>query len=64
MATTATMADLRELRVDQVGGLCAPADLRRAYDDYKRGDAGESIPEEDQWRKFERILETVRQVWG
>jgi 5-methyltetrahydropteroyltriglutamate--homocysteine methyltransferase len=23
-----------------------------------------SIPEEDQWRKFERILETARQVWG
>ena len=23
-----------------------------------------SIPEQDQWRKFERILETARQVWG
>jgi 5-methyltetrahydropteroyltriglutamate--homocysteine methyltransferase len=23
-----------------------------------------SIPEADQWRKFERILETARQVWG
>jgi len=23
-----------------------------------------SIPEEDQWRKFERILETSRLVWG
>ena len=23
-----------------------------------------SIPEEDQWRKFERILETARLVWG
>jgi 5-methyltetrahydropteroyltriglutamate--homocysteine methyltransferase len=23
-----------------------------------------SIPEEDQWRKFERILETARHVWG
>src|ERR1700734_646261 len=33
MATTAAMADLRELRVDQVGGLCAPSDLRRAFDD-------------------------------
>ncbi|HEY5067866.1 MAG TPA: hypothetical protein VIJ04_23935 [Xanthobacteraceae bacterium] len=24
---------------------------------------GISIPEEDQWRKFERILETSRLVW-
>jgi len=23
-----------------------------------------SIPEADQWRKFERILETARQIWG
>jgi 5-methyltetrahydropteroyltriglutamate--homocysteine methyltransferase len=23
-----------------------------------------SIPEEDQWRKFDRILETARQIWG
>jgi hypothetical protein len=22
------------------------------------------IPEEDQWRKFERILETAHLVWG
>ena len=42
MSTTATMTDLRKLRVDQVGGLCAPSGLRRVYDDYKRGDAGES----------------------
>jgi 5-methyltetrahydropteroyltriglutamate--homocysteine methyltransferase len=42
MSTTATMTDLRKLRVDQVGGLCAPSDLRRVFDDYKRGDAGES----------------------
>jgi 5-methyltetrahydropteroyltriglutamate--homocysteine methyltransferase len=41
MATAATMADLRNLRVDQVGGLCSPPDLRRAYDDYKRGTASE-----------------------
>src|SRR6202042_931219 len=41
MATTATMTDLRNLRVDQVGGLCAPADLRRTFDDFKRGGAGE-----------------------
>ena len=39
MATTAAMADLRNLRVDQVGGLCAPPDLRRTFDDYKRGAA-------------------------
>lgn len=23
-----------------------------------------AIPEDDQWRKFERILETARLVWG
>src|ERR1700724_4682513 len=42
MSTTATMTDLRNLRVDQVGGLCAPAALRRVFDEYKRADAGES----------------------
>src|SRR5580700_803871 len=41
MSTTATMTDLRKLRVDQVGGLCAPAGLRRVYDEYKRGYVGE-----------------------
>ena len=41
MPTMATMTDLRKLRVDQVGGLCAPPDLRRAYNDYKRGTASE-----------------------
>src|ERR1700758_2295114 len=41
MPTTATMTDLRKLRVDQVGGLCAPPDLRRAFDNYKRGAAPE-----------------------
>src|SRR3984893_9229413 len=41
MATTAAMTDLRNLRVDQVGGLCSPPDLRRAYDDYKRGNTTE-----------------------
>src|SRR3984957_1856103 len=43
MATAATMADLRNLRVDQVGGLCSPPDLRRAYDEYKRGKANEDV---------------------
>src|ERR1700685_2106756 len=42
MSTTATMTDLRKLRVDQVGGLCSPPDLRRAYDDYKRGNSTEN----------------------
>src|SRR4029077_3147291 len=42
MSTSATMTDLRNLRVDQVGGLCAPPALRRVFDDYKRGDASES----------------------
>src|SRR5580658_6596065 len=41
MATAATMTDLRKLRVDQVGGLCSPPELRRAYDEYKRGSASE-----------------------
>src|SRR5580700_5809787 len=41
MSATATTVDLRNLRVDQVGGLCSPPDLRRAYDDFKRGNASE-----------------------
>jgi 5-methyltetrahydropteroyltriglutamate--homocysteine methyltransferase len=31
------MENLRLLRVDQVGGLCATAELRRVYDEYKHG---------------------------
>src|ERR1700684_1028324 len=41
MATTATTEDLRNLRVDQVGGLCSPPDLRRSFDDFKRGNVSE-----------------------
>jgi 5-methyltetrahydropteroyltriglutamate--homocysteine methyltransferase len=41
MAVTATMQDLKHLRVDQVGGLSCPAELRRVFDDYKRGAATE-----------------------
>ncbi len=41
MASTVTMEDLRHLRVDQVGGLSCPPDLRRVFDDYKRGAATE-----------------------
>jgi 5-methyltetrahydropteroyltriglutamate--homocysteine methyltransferase len=33
--------DLKQLRVDQVGGLCAPAELRRVFDSYKSGAASE-----------------------
>ena len=28
------------------------------------GDRGLQIGEDEQWRKFERILETAREVWG
>jgi 5-methyltetrahydropteroyltriglutamate--homocysteine methyltransferase len=38
MAAT-TMDDLKQLRVDQVGGLCAPSELRRVFEHYKRGQA-------------------------
>jgi 5-methyltetrahydropteroyltriglutamate--homocysteine methyltransferase len=41
MAATATMQDLKHLRVDQVGGLSCPVELRRVFDDYKRGAATE-----------------------
>ena len=41
MTATDTVEDLRLLRVDQVGGLCAPAPLRRVYEDYKHGNATE-----------------------
>jgi 5-methyltetrahydropteroyltriglutamate--homocysteine methyltransferase len=34
-------SDLKHLRVDQVGGLCAPSDLRRVFEAYKRGEASE-----------------------
>jgi len=33
----ATTEDLKQLRVDQVGGLCAPAELRRVFEAYKNG---------------------------
>jgi 5-methyltetrahydropteroyltriglutamate--homocysteine methyltransferase len=41
MASTAAMDDLRTLRVDQVGGLSCPPELRRVFEDYKRGAATE-----------------------
>jgi 5-methyltetrahydropteroyltriglutamate--homocysteine methyltransferase len=36
-----TLEDLRLLRVDQVGGLCAPQQLRRVFEEYKQGKATE-----------------------
>jgi 5-methyltetrahydropteroyltriglutamate--homocysteine methyltransferase len=42
MPTADTVQDLRHLRVDQVGGLAAPPELRRVYDDYKNGKASEA----------------------
>jgi 5-methyltetrahydropteroyltriglutamate--homocysteine methyltransferase len=36
-----TTEDLKHLRVDQVGGLCAPAELRRVFEAYKSGAADE-----------------------
>jgi 5-methyltetrahydropteroyltriglutamate--homocysteine methyltransferase len=41
MASTAAMDDLRTLRVDQVGGLSCPPELRRVFEDYKHGAASE-----------------------
>ena len=50
-----TMEDLKELRVDQVGGLCAPSDLRGVFEAYKRGEVSEE--------KFGRAKdEAIRQV--
>jgi 5-methyltetrahydropteroyltriglutamate--homocysteine methyltransferase len=37
----ATTEDLKQLRVDQVGGLCAPPELRRVFEAYKSGAAAE-----------------------
>src|SRR5580693_9064445 len=34
-------ADLNQLRVDQVGGLCAPSELRQVFEAYKRGEGSE-----------------------
>ena len=42
MPAAATMDDLRFLRVDQVGGLSCPPDLRGVYDAYKQGQASAS----------------------
>jgi 5-methyltetrahydropteroyltriglutamate--homocysteine methyltransferase len=39
MAVAATEKDLRTLRVDQVGGLCAPSELRRVFEACKNGSA-------------------------
>ena len=36
-----TSEDLLLLRVDQVGGLCAPRELRRIFEEYKQGKATE-----------------------
>ncbi len=41
MPASATIEDLKLLRVDQVGGLCPPPELRRVFDAYKRGEASE-----------------------
>ena len=41
MPASATMEDLKYLRVDQVGGLAAPAALRRVFEVYKQGKASE-----------------------
>jgi 5-methyltetrahydropteroyltriglutamate--homocysteine methyltransferase len=38
-----TTEDLKQLRVDQVGGLSAPSDLRRVFEAYKRGEASEQV---------------------
>src|SRR3954469_871238 len=37
MSMAAVMNDLKKLRVDQVGSLCAPARLQKIFDAYKRG---------------------------
>src|SRR5215213_856811 len=42
MSMTAVMDDLKTLRVDQVGSLCAPARLQQMFDAYKRGTVSES----------------------
>ena len=41
MVTAAVVEDLRQMRVDQVGGLCSPHRLRQVLDPYKRGEVAE-----------------------
>ncbi len=41
MSASATMEDLKHLRVDQVGGLAVPSALRRVFEAYKQGKAAE-----------------------
>jgi len=45
MPATDSSQDLKQLRVDQVGGLAAPPELRHVLDDYKTGKAGEAALE-------------------
>src|SRR5262249_51297852 len=39
MAAMAAATDLRQLRVDQVGSLCAPVSLQQAFAQFKQGEA-------------------------
>jgi 5-methyltetrahydropteroyltriglutamate--homocysteine methyltransferase len=41
MSSANTTADLKRLRVDQVGGLCSPSSLRRVFAEYKNGNVSE-----------------------
>ena len=56
MPASATMEDLKYLRVDQVGGLAAPAALRRVFEVYKQGKASE---EEFGYAKDEAIRHVI-----
>jgi 5-methyltetrahydropteroyltriglutamate--homocysteine methyltransferase len=57
MASAVVMEDLKKIRVDQVGSLCAPARLQQIFDDYKRGRVSE---EELDRAKDEAIRDVLR----
>jgi methionine synthase II (cobalamin-independent) len=57
MASAVVMEDLRQMRVDQVGSLCAPSRLQHIFDDYKRGKVSE---EELDRAKDEAIRGVIR----
>jgi 5-methyltetrahydropteroyltriglutamate--homocysteine methyltransferase len=55
-AATTTLEDLRTLRVDQVGGLCAPSELRRVFEAYKSGSATAEQLDEAQDQAIRHVI--------
>src|SRR4051794_24228963 len=57
MLMTATKDHLRDLRVDQVGSLCAPLSLQQVFERFKRGDASEDELAQEKDRAIRQVIE-------